>query len=205
MGKLNRNNIGWIIIGFLIGCVVTAVGLTLSKRVQPAPIVIEPPAPTATPGSIRVFVNGEVGAPGVYTLSYGAILEEAIEAAGGFTAEAETAVVNLAQSVSDGTQIYVPAKGEVAAEPAPTGSDPATAGAVTTSGAGASGDLININTVVAEALDTLPGVGPSTAQKIIDHRTANGPFASIEAIKDVSGIGDAKFNQIKDLITVGGE
>ena len=208
--KFDRNVIvGWAI-AFFLGAAVTAVGLTMTKRVQPAPIVIVPPEPTAQPeptatsGPMRVYVNGAVAAPAVYELPQGSRVEQAIEAAGGFDAEANTAVVNLAQSLMDGAQIYVPLQEEMAAAP-PVVTDSRTTSfnVLDDTAVTEAGGLVNINTANSEELDTLPGIGPSTAQKILNYRDENGRFNSIEEIMNVSGIGEAKFNSIKELITVG--
>lgn len=215
--KLDQNGAVWLLVGFFFG-LATGVGVTtMATRLRPAPIVIVPPEPTpspeptATPGPIRVFVNGQVAAPAVYELPPASIVQEAVEAAGGFTAAADTAVVNLAQTLVDGAHIYVPAEGEETAAPVTVVNQPASAvestqvepGPLESAAGGGSGGLININTATIEQLDTLPGVGPAIAQRIIDHRNANGPFATIEAIMDVSGIGEARFEQMRELITVG--
>lgn len=177
------------------------------KRVQPAAIVIQPPpptvtpAPTGTPAPIRIYVNGQVLAPAVYTLPPDSIVQAAVAAAGGFTGQANTAVVNLAQPLSDGMQIYVPAVGEAISAPV-TAAQPAASSAGVGGMAATTNNLININIATLDQLDNLPGIGPSTAANIIQHRENNGPFASIEAIMDVTGIGPAKFGQIKELITV---
>ncbi|MCP4357514.1 MAG: ComEA family DNA-binding protein [Chloroflexi bacterium] len=203
------NKWGWLAVGLFLGIMVGVGGLTLLNRVQPAPIIIEPPPPTAapeptgTPGPMRVYVNGQVAAPDVYELPPGSIVETAVTAAGGFTEEANTAVVNLAQPLQDGVQVYVPAQDEQVSAPANVVSEPASsADDGETAVSKPSGALVNINQATKDELDTLPGVGPSTAQKIIEHRDANGNFTTIEAIMDVSGIGEAKFNQMKELITV---
>ncbi|NJN54048.1 MAG: hypothetical protein HC804_04400 [Anaerolineae bacterium] len=199
---------GWLAIGFFLGIAVGVGGMTLSKRVQPAPIVIVPPPPTSTPSPtntpapIRIYVNGQVVSPAVYTLPTDSIVQAAVQAAGGFTEEANTAVINLAQPLSDGMQLYIPAVGETVAAPAVM-AEPVSESAVTGGTAVTSSSLININAASAEELDVLPGIGPSTAAKIIEHRETNGPFVTIENIMDVTGIGEAKFAQIKDLITVG--
>jgi competence protein ComEA len=121
--KGHGNQIAKLAFVFLMGVTVTAVGLTLSNQVRPAPIEILAPAPlptgapSATPGLIRVYVSGEVVAPAVYQLSPDSIVEAAVRAAGGFTDEANTAAVNLAQPLADGAQIYIPSHGEVVASP----------------------------------------------------------------------------------------
>lgn len=207
---LTQEKFVWIIIGFFVGAIVSVGGLTLAKRTQPAPIVIHPPEPTATPqptataGPLRVFVNGQVVNTAVYELPPGSRVEDVLTAAGGFTDEANTAVVNLAQPLADGDQVYIPAVGEEVSLPPVI-----TAKSSTVSNEDLadthSGGLININTATMEELDSLPGIGPSTAQKIIAHREEQGLFTSIEGIMDVSGIGEAKFGQIEALITVEGE
>lgn len=197
-----RERVVWFVVGLCLGVVLGVGGMVLSRQSRPVPIVISPPeptaapVPTATPSAVQVYVSGQVAAPAVYELPPGSRVEDAVTAAGGFTAQAQPAGVNLAQSLFDGMQIYVPAEGEVPNLIVPV----ATAPAGTTNNS--NGGLVNINTAGLEELDTLPGIGPSTAQNIIDYRESNGPFATLEAIMDVPGIGEAKFNQIKDLITL---
>lgn len=179
--------------------------MVLSNRTHPAPIIITPPEPTPLPtpeptaGLVTVYVSGAVVNTAVYELSPGSLIEDAIEAAGGFITTSDIDAINLAQPLTDGMQIYVPTQAETSSGTTlPTNSS----GAPNSS---STDGLININTANVEELDSLPGIGPSTAQKIIEHRETNGPFAAIEAIMDVPGIGDAKFNEIKNLITVGNQ
>lgn len=212
---LNKENLLSYLLVLFVGIILGAGGFTLTRRVQPAQIVIHPPAPTAlpdptaTPGPLHVFVNGAVAAPAVYELAPGSIVQQAIEQAGGFAAEADTAVVNLAYPLQDGMQIYVPTTAETAAQGQTAVTNPVvrsegieleTGGAET---AAAPGDIVDINSATVADLDTLPGIGPSTAEKIVEYREANGPFAAIEDIMNVSGIGPAKFEQIQAFITVG--
>jgi competence protein ComEA len=170
--------------------------LTACQQTQPI-VVVPPPTVAATapptPAPVRVYVSGAVATPGVYTLPPKSLVDDAVKAAGGATGEADLDHINLAQEVRDQEQVYVPRRGEAPALPAPGG--PATSATPT-------GKKININTATVAELDTLPKVGPSTAQKIIDYRTKNGPFKKIEDIKNVSGIADATFEGLKDLITV---
>jgi competence protein ComEA len=143
---------------------------------------------------MRVYISGEVAHPDVYELPSGAILLDAVNAAGGFSVEANRDVVNLALPLSDGMHVHVPGNSEEAALPAVSGEVVPGIETIST--------IININTASLEELDLLPGIGPSIAQKIVDYRLENGPFASIEEVQNVSGIGPAKYEQIKDLITL---
>lgn len=153
------------------------------------------PRPTATSASIIVDVRGAVNQPGVYTLPVGSRVQDALARAGDVTSDADTRTLNLARRLNDGEQLYVPRQGE--ATPIPTAL--AARGVLT---ATRMPSKININTATVAELDTLPGIGPALAQRIVDYRTQNGDFKTIEDIKKVRGIGDALFNQIKDLITV---
>ncbi len=152
------------------------------------------PRPTATIALLIVDVRGAVNQPGVYTLPVGSRVQDALLRAGSVTSHADTRALNLARKVNDGEQIYVPAAGEATPIP-PT---PAK-GAPTATRAPAG--KININTATIAELDTLPGIGPSLAQRIVDYRTQNGDFKTIEELKQVRGIGDALFEQVKDLVT----
>ncbi len=167
------------------------------RRSTPRPIEIAPPpspipTPTATTVTLFVHVTGAVLRPDVYSLPEGSRVKQAIEAAGGLAPDADVDRLNLALAVRDGMQVFVPRKGEVA-----TGMPAAPAG-----GGKLAAGPININTASVEELDTLPGIGPSIAQRIVEDRMAHGPFKTPEDLKRVRGIGDALFNQIKDRITV---
>ncbi len=144
--------------------------------------------------TIAVHVSGAVAAPGVYELEEGARVADAVELAGGFLEGAAENALNLARVLNDGEQVVVPTAEEQAAQQS---------AAEASGGAAGVGGKVNINTASAEQLDTLPGVGESTAQKIIADREANGPFSSPEDLKRVSGIGDKKYAELADLITVG--
>ena len=151
--------------------------------------------------TIVVHVAGEVKNPGVYTLPSGARLIDAVNAAGGATARADLEVINLATPLIDSSQIYVPAKG-VAAHPVFARPQPGINGvASSTNNVSASG-LVNINRASVTELDSLPGVGPSTAQAIVEYRVAHGPFGSPEDLLNVKGIGPAKFEAMRKLIGV---
>lgn len=153
---------------------------------------------------LRVHVGGAVAAPGVYDLAEGARVLDAVEAAGGFAEGAARDALNLARAVSDGEQVVVPSEADIAAQEAVSaGAGGAAAGAGASAAAGGAGGKVNINTASAAQLDTLPGVGASTAEKIVADREANGPFKTVEDLKRVSGIGDKKFAALADAICVG--
>jgi competence protein ComEA len=170
------------------------------RRPQPEPIAITTPTATGvpTPAALVVHVVGAVAQPGVYTLPAGSRLAQAVQAAGGLTSEADAASVNLADYARDGQQVLIPVLG-VSPPPSPT------PGSQTVSRAGASvslGGLVNLNTATLAELDTLPGIGPVYAQRIIDYRLANGPFTDPAQVMDVKGIGPATYARIQDLVTV---
>lgn len=147
------------------------------------------------PVSIIVDVGGAVQTPQVVELKSGSRVADAVSAAGGLTKEADTAGINQAAILTDGEKIYIPRKGEAALSSA--GALTAQAGADSTLSA-----KVNINTATSEELQTLDGVGPVTAEKILSYRSSNGAFTSIEEIKNVDGIGDKTFENLKEHITV---
>lgn len=155
---------------------------------------------------IVVHITGEVNYPGVVVLKEGARVVDAIEAGGGETDEADLSSLNLAYMLSDGEKIYVPNKEETSQESqgreyitsAKDDSEQSENGAKSTG----TNFKININTAKQEELTQITGIGESTAKKIIEYRTQNGKFKSIEDIKNIPGIGDSKFNAMKEEITV---
>lgn len=175
------------------------------RRPVPSPVEIIPPEPTPVPAAtpmpspapLRVYVSGAVVNPDVYLLAPGSIVKDAILAAGGVAGDADLIRINLAQELRDQQQVYVPCVGEAEAPPPVTGGEPA----LSSRAADLSGK-VNINTANIEELDTLPGIGPAIAQRIVEYREANGLFRSIQDITLVSGIGDATFEKIKDRISV---
>jgi competence protein ComEA len=180
--------------------------LMIRRRPQPAPIVISAlttmpapsPAPTATKAPIMVYVTGAVAQQGVYALPWNSRIEDAIAAAGGAASDADLLGVNLAEHLRDAQQIYVPCQSDTATPVLPTPMP-------TTSSADASspgGQRVNINSATASELETLPGIGPALAQRIIDYRETNGPFRTPEDITQVTGIGERTLEQLRDKITV---
>lgn len=145
---------------------------------------------------LLVHVLGAVASPGLVVLAPGARVVDAVAAAGGFTADADPAGVNLARLVADGEQLVVLAVGQAPSEaPAASG---ASGGAA---GAGVDG-VVRLNSADAAALDTLPRIGPALAQRIIDWRDANGPFTSVDQLLEVAGIGDAVFSGLVDRVAL---
>ncbi len=148
---------------------------------------------TSQDGGLTVYVTGAVNQPGVVTVATGARIADAVNACGGLSPDADGEAINMAQAVKDGQQIRVPAKGAQNA---------AANGAGGSANSADTGGLVNINTADEKALDTLPGVGPATAQKIIEYRENEGAFQSPEDIMKVRGIGKAKYEKMKDKITI---
>ena len=144
----------------------------------------------STAVKLVVDISGCVKTPGVYEIADGTRLHEVIELAGGLTKEADIDAINQAELVTDGQKILIPAKAEE------YNSGNKSQEMTTTS------DKININTADSSSLQEIPGVGPATADKIIQYRDANGRFHSIEDIRNVSGIGDKTFEKMKDKICV---
>lgn len=145
----------------------------------------------ATPAVVQVHVSGAVAAPGLYLLSSGARVVDAVASAGGFGESADRNAVNLARPVTDGEQLHVPEVGEVQTDPAPGGTTD-----------GGDGGVIDLNTADEAQLDTLPRIGPALAQRIIDWREENGRFTSVEDLLAVPGIGDKMLESLRDLVRV---
>jgi competence protein ComEA len=155
------------------------------RPVAPASVVAAP----AAASRLVVDVVGAVRRPGLYRLRDGARIADAVARAGGATRRADVALINLAAPLVDGMQVVVP--GRVAA------------GGAAGAAAGPSGPAarVSLSSATVDQLDTLPGIGPVTAQKIVDWRTAHGPFASVDALDQVPGIGPARLEQLRDLVT----
>ncbi len=176
--------------------VMAGVLLIQSGRRQPAPILLStataPSAPEAkvTPSPLRVYVSGAVQSPDVYTLPPASIAKDAVLAAGGPAPDADLDRINLATELVDGQHVYVPHLEET---DLPSVEWPSAQRSVDV--------RININTADATALESLPGIGPALAQRIIDYREGNGPFAQPEDVMNVAGVGPAIFAKIEDSIS----
>lgn len=153
-----------------------------------------------TKKEIVVHVTGEVKKEGVVYLEEGSRVVDAIKKAGGETKAADLSQVNLAYVLQDGQKIYIPNKNEkISAYISENNGENVKEDNITTK---KEGTKVNINTASLEELDQLPGIGSAIAQRIIDYRSEHGEFKKVEDIQEVKGIGDAKFNEIKDDITV---
>ena len=179
---------GLAVLGAL-GLAVAAVVL-LAGGDDAAPVVIVAPEPTAipeqTPPAIRVHVSGAVMSPGVYEMSEGDRVMDAIASAGGVQPKADLASINLAQRVQDEAQYHIPRLGD---RPPPAGGR-------------SSPSLIDLNIATAQELELLPSIGPVMAGRIIAYREANGPFTSIDDVENVPGIGPKTLESIRPLATV---
>lgn len=168
---------------------------SLPRPVEVRSAAVSPPVVSASPSAeaavLLVDVAGWVREPGVYEFHEGDRVIDAIEAAGGARHGAALESINLAAPLADGTQVLVPRSAPVASG----GESSAVTG-------GATPTKININTGSATELEALPGIGEVIAQRIVDYRTQNGPFASIDQLLEVSGIGDAILAEVRDLVTV---
>ncbi len=196
----------------LAAAVALALLLLAARYVLPAgtttPAVSLPPPPargTSVTGAptarVVVDVVGAVRRPGLYRLSQGSRIADAVARAGGATGKADLAQVNLAAPLADGEQIIVPRRGA----PGVVGSAGSSgAGSEGSGGAGGSGGApaapVQLSTATLEQLDTLPGVGPVTAQKILDYRTKHGAFQSVDELDAVPGIGPKRLEQLRDLV-----
>jgi competence protein ComEA len=175
-----------------------------------SPVAASEPAPSAGPATpsagevaqtattVVVAVVGEVERPGLVTLPTGSRVADAIEAAGGLLPEADPASVNLAAVVADGQQVAIGVPGAPDAGPAP----PDGGAASPTAGAGAGDGSVDVNTAPATELDTLPGIGPVLAQRIVEHREQVGPFRSVDQLQDVAGIGPTVLERIAERVRV---
>ena len=193
---------GYVVIFSVLSLIVGGViGYFIPRPQSNAPIIVSTPSPTLTPppsptlAPIRIHVSGAVRQPAVYELPPGSIVQDAVDAAGGPALDADLGHINLALELQDQQQVYVPCQGETNPPPPASGGE--------TGGGRSAGALVNINTATTAELETLPRIGPVTAQRIVEYREANGPFETIEDIQNVPGIGPATFEGMKEMITVG--
>ena len=151
--------------------------------------------------TIIVYICGAVKESKVIKLDENSRISDAIDAVGGLTKDADITDINLAYILEDGEKIYIPKKGEIVKNEN-TSSIPNSITSSYTSNSSIKNNKININKATQTELETIPGIGPSTALKIIDYREKNGNFSSIEDIKNISGIGEAKYEKLKNYIRI---
>jgi len=215
--------------GLLMGLLAAAVILVVNRAERGTPVVLIPPPtiapspqpqPTATAQAWRVHVSGAVQRPGVYALAPGAIVQDALQAAGGALRGAALDEINLAGLLADGAQLQIalrapPASIATAAGAVFVAVAPGTAATTSSPTAdakssvvgvpaatGSTGALVNINTATATQLEALPKIGPAIALRIIEYRTQHGPFATLEALMNVKGIGPSTFAALRAFITI---
>jgi competence protein ComEA len=184
-----------MVIGIFIGLLVAGL-LYLTMRAPAGKPVELLPSPTPEP--IVVYVTGAVQRPGVYKIPRDGRLMDAIQQAGGFQEGADLTQVNLAEKLEDGAQIVIPGAPDV-----PTPQLIIGGGGLLVTPTPPAGQLVNLNTAGVELLEQLPGIGPTTAQKIVDYRDENGPFTRVEDLLKIPGIGPSTLDEIRGLITVG--
>jgi competence protein ComEA len=198
--------VAYVLIGLLVGFILAGALFLVARLPDGKPIALEP-SPTKV--SIEVQVLGGVAHPGVYSFPEGSRVQDAITAAGGLLAGIDPNSINLVAKLQDGQQLNIAggtgSSNELTPDNPfsviPNSNLPFTV-ISTPVGSTVTPSLININTATISELDTLPGIGPTTAQKIIDYRNQHGPFGSITEIMNVAGIGPATFDLIQGLISV---
>ena len=205
-----------VVLGAL-GIVAAAIGGWWALRAPPGPDPaeilpmansVEIPTPSTSPvpdpGRIMVDVVGAVARPGLHELPAASRVADAVAAAGGLTAEADRMRLNLAEPLSDGARLWVPEVGEtVAPDVVPVSAGAGDPGR-DEAGSGSGTATVNLNRADEAALQRLPGIGPALAAAIVEHRQRAGPFATVDELIEVSGIGPAKLDQIRPLATVDG-
>jgi competence protein ComEA len=196
---------GLLILGILL--VIAGIGMNFKDsfwekaevKLTTKNVSVTPTIDVQVNSKVMIDVGGEVIKPGVYELNNGDRVNDALVVAGGLSAKADRDWVeknlNKAEKVVDGQKIFIPKVGEVLGEKSDPGRD-AIYGVSTDS------KIVRINTATVEQLDTLSGIGPAMAQRIVDYRTANGGFKNVEELKLVSGIGDKLFEKIKDDVAL---
>lgn len=184
-----------IVIAVVVVIIATTVGIYMYKQTQENTVSYygnEEQSEETHISQITVHITGAINNPGVIILEEGARIVDALEAAGGETEEADVNRLNLAYVLEDGEKLYIPSKNEEEQEYITQGKDNMSEGQ----------SKININSAQIEELITLPEVGEATANKIIEYRKENGKFQKIEDLKNVPGIGDSKYENIKTMIRV---
>jgi competence protein ComEA len=202
----NRHRIG---VAAAAIAILAAIGIAITLAAQPQPVEAAPALPAAisaapatatpTPTTVVISVVGKVTNPGLVTLTSGARVADALRAAGGVLPGTDDSALNLARRLTDGEQIYV-------GVPTPPDQSPAVDNTAQPAPAGKKTELaptsqVDLNTATTDQLQELPGIGPAMAQRIMTWRTQHGHFDSINQLRDVGGIGDARFAKLEKLVT----
>ena len=185
---LIRSATSVVLVGLIFVAIAAGLVLFVKNYTNDSPGV-EILLPTDTPpAEIQVYISGAVASPGVYRLTDGDRLADAVELAGGATEDAVLSQVNLARQLKDEDHFHIPKVGEAEQN---------------LNGTGEVNSLIDLNTASVSQLETLPGIGPVRAQAIVDYRETNGLFEAIEDVINVRGIGNATYESIRDVICAG--
>jgi competence protein ComEA len=170
--------------------VLALAGRMLASAGSPSVQPVAPLVPEAAPATEKLVVHvaGAVRRPGLYELKEGSRVSDAVARAGGATAKADTAAVNLAAPLADGIQVLIPSR-------------IAGAAGIGAGGAGGAAPRVSLSSATIADLDALPGIGPVTAQKIVDYRSQHGGFGSVDDLDAIPGIGPARIEQLRDLVT----
>lgn len=182
---------GFILAG-LVAMLLAALTFVLLDRRTPSRIVIR----SGSFPEIVVEVSGGVATPGVYELPGASRLQQAIDRAGGLSADADVSSLNLAGRLGDGEKVVIPVRNELSQVPL----DGATPG---TDSGGNSRSLIDLNAASAADFDSLPGIGPVIAERILEYRTVSGPFTSVDQLAEIDGISTTMVDELRPLVTVG--
>lgn len=190
--ELDRDRIraiGWIAAALLV--TVLAVKVVASGGSEAGSVTVDPAptAPAPAGGTLAVQLAGEVKRPGVYRVPAGARVYEAVERAGGLTARADQAGVNLVAKVTDGQQVIVPRR-EAAAPSQPPGA-----------ATGPASPKVSLASATLEQLDAIDGIGPTLAKRIVEYRTQHGGFRSVDELRQVDGIGEKRFESLREAVT----
>ena len=195
----------FVLVSALLAILVLAGGRLARTGTASAPEIVAPLEPVSsgsatstTRAALVVHVVGAVRRPGLYRLREGARVADAVARAGGSTRRAELAALNLAAPLVDGVQVLVPARVGSAGDAPPADESEAATPDAAIAGLGSK---VSLATATAEELDELPGVGPVTAQKILDYRAEHGPFRSVDELDAVPGIGPTRVEQLRDHVT----
>jgi competence protein ComEA len=201
--RLDPGRRGVVVIA-VVALVAAAIAGVTAWRARPTPEPVSAPVPesaSAAPSSgptVVVSVAGKVRRPGLVRLPAGSRVADAVAAAGGVAPGTELGPVNLARKLVDGEMVVIGAAPPGANAPGPAPAEPG--GASAPAGA-APGGLLDLNTATVAQLDALPGVGPVLAQRIVEYRTAHGGFRSVNELREVDGIGESRFQRLRELVT----